>query len=227
MLDWLWHARSLVHPIEYVLIWATFVAINGLGLEYGMLAGVGFAILVFIFEYGRSPKTHDVRAASHVARHPRDTKVLSESRDHIITALRLSGYIFFGSAVGIVKDIYRRLEPDALPETSLGLQVSDTEGLSGQPAPASEVPPRHRRQQYLVLDFSQVSGIDATAARSCFIRLKQLSDERGVIMILCNMKDRIYRLLKNHGVIPVKMTKTSRFLSIQSTVAHSLSTYRS
>ena len=40
------------------------------------------------------------------------------------------------------------------------------------------------RQLYLVLDFHKVSGIDATAVRSCFLRLKQLVDEWGAIMVM-------------------------------------------
>jgi len=112
-------------------------------------------------------------------------------------------------AVGIVKEIYQRLESDALPDA-----VPPAAGAAGADLEASGVGSQggtvhYRRQQYLVLDFSRVPGIDATAARSCFIRLKQLVDERGVIMILTHMRPRISRLLKNHGVIPVRITAMS------------------
>merc|ERR1711965_1115272 len=40
MSDWLYHSRSKVHPIEYIVILLTFLFINLFGLETGMCAGV-------------------------------------------------------------------------------------------------------------------------------------------------------------------------------------------
>lgn len=91
-------------------------------------------------------------------RRPEELQALCEHQRYKITAIRLSGYVFFGSAVGLVKDVTAALEDAA----KLSLD----------------------RQQYLVLDFHKVSGIDATAVRSCFLRLKQLIDERGAVMVM-------------------------------------------
>eukprot|EP00911_Craspedida_sp_UC1_P000094 UC1_evm1s78 len=252
MVDWLWHARKLVHTVEYLLIWGTFIAINALDLELGMLAGIGMAVLVFIFEYSRQPKTDEHRSFSHVSRHPAQHHILTHGDGHTITALRLSGYIFFGSAVGMVKEIARRLDEDATALTSAGgeaevgqlgegrpgkwgqregtgtaeLEVSllntTTQAEQVEPPPlapsdgqttaavgtdgllhVSQLPGcGGKRQQYLLLDFARVPGVDATAARSCFIRLKQLTEERGVTMIMTGMRGRIRRLLIAHEVIP-------------------------
>jgi SulP family sulfate permease len=39
MLDWLWHVRKVVPIQEFLLIWATFIAINATNLEVGFAIG--------------------------------------------------------------------------------------------------------------------------------------------------------------------------------------------
>ncbi|CAH0519744.1 unnamed protein product [Peronospora belbahrii] len=61
----------------------------------------------------------------------------------------------------------------------------------------------HRRPtRFVVLDFSQVSGMDATAARSCFLALK-LSFSLGKIRVVyCGMIPSVEFLLRANDVIP-------------------------
>ena len=41
MYEWLWDVRRKTNPTEHVICIATFLLIQTLGVEYGMLAGVG------------------------------------------------------------------------------------------------------------------------------------------------------------------------------------------
>lgn len=59
-----WSCRNLVHFTEYVLVWATFVAINCLNLELGMLVGVGLAMLLFLVEYSRVRMSESISTVS-------------------------------------------------------------------------------------------------------------------------------------------------------------------
>ncbi|KAE9332815.1 hypothetical protein PF008_g14757 [Phytophthora fragariae] len=62
---------------------------------------------------------------------------------------------------------------------------------------------RERRPtQFVVLDFSQVSGMDATAARSCFLTLKLSFSLGKVCAVYCGMKPSIEFLLRANDVIP-------------------------
>ncbi|KAJ8575874.1 hypothetical protein ON010_g3337 [Phytophthora cinnamomi] len=70
--------------------------------------------------------------------------------------------------------------------------------LHGQPCLDRERQPT----QFVVLDFSQVSGMDATAARSCFLTLKFSFSMGKVCAVYCGMKPSIEFLLRANDVIP-------------------------
>ncbi|CAM9704722.1 unnamed protein product [Chrysoparadoxa australica] len=55
--------------------------------------------------------------------------------------------------------------------------------------------------RYLVLDFSNVSGVDATAVRVCFLMLKQVLKTSGVVPIFATMTPAIERLLSAQQVV--------------------------
>jgi SulP family sulfate permease len=55
--------------------------------------------------------------------------------------------------------------------------------------------------EFVVFDFSQVSGIDATAARACFLRLKNLLRASKVVVVYSELTHSIEGLLRAQGVI--------------------------
>lgn len=55
--------------------------------------------------------------------------------------------------------------------------------------------------EYLILDFSRVLGVDATAARSCFMMLVQLMRASQVIVVFAHMSKEIEIMLRNQRVI--------------------------
>lgn len=70
--------------------------------------------------------------------------------------------------------------------------------LHGQPCLDRE----RRPTKFVVLDFTQVSGMDATAARSCFLALKLSFSLGKVCAVYCGMKPSIEFLLRANDVIP-------------------------
>ena len=54
---------------------------------------------------------------------------------------------------------------------------------------------------YLVLDFTATVGVDATAARSCFLLLAQLLRSAGVTVVFANASFRVLALLRANGVV--------------------------
>ena len=58
--------------------------------------------------------------------------------------------------------------------------------------------------EFLVIDFERVIGIDATAARSCFLMLVQLMHQSNVTVVFTNMKSRIEENLRSNHVITDK-----------------------
>ncbi|KAI9918957.1 hypothetical protein PsorP6_011770 [Peronosclerospora sorghi] len=57
------------------------------------------------------------------------------------------------------------------------------------------------RTRYFILDFEKVSGVDATAVRSCFNATKELLAQHGIVLILASVPTDAERLLRVHDVI--------------------------
>eukprot|EP00596_Hydrurales_sp_CCMP1899_P002626 CAMPEP_0119039864 /NCGR_PEP_ID=MMETSP1177-20130426/9593_1 /TAXON_ID=2985 /ORGANISM="Ochromonas sp, Strain CCMP1899" /LENGTH=260 /DNA_ID=CAMNT_0007004295 /DNA_START=156 /DNA_END=936 /DNA_ORIENTATION=+ len=55
--------------------------------------------------------------------------------------------------------------------------------------------------EFLILDFSEAKGIDATSARSCFLMLVQLMRSAGVTVAFAALTEEMRALLMAHGVI--------------------------
>ena len=55
--------------------------------------------------------------------------------------------------------------------------------------------------EYLVLDFHQVTGVDATAVRTCFLILRQKLEVHGVTLIFTGMAPPIAKLMRAQGVL--------------------------
>ncbi|RMX63647.1 hypothetical protein KXD40_008789 [Peronospora effusa] len=159
------------------------------------------------------------------------TKSNSSRHQDAIVTIRLQGHIFFGSATRIqncVKSavyICASLHGDV--DTSAderGSKINEQSEKSPLLAIKQEnytagthftMPPSlvnlhgqvcvdHRRRptQFVVLDFSQVSGMDATAARSCFLALKLSFSLGKVHAVYCGMRPNVEFLLRANDVIP-------------------------
>ena len=55
--------------------------------------------------------------------------------------------------------------------------------------------------EYLILDFTRVEGVDATAARSCFLMLQQTMKTRGVTVIFAAMNKNVEKILRAQQVV--------------------------
>lgn len=151
---------------EFFIIWITTIIIAATNLEIGIASGLGISVLAFVLQYSRVRNTRRIIKRSNIVRGFPQRTVLGQHRQRIV-ALQLSGYIFFGSALGIVKEV----------KAALGMSV---------PLPSSRKPAKRREYEeqverlqlrgrmYLALDLTHVAGVDATAVRTCFVALAQL-----------------------------------------------------
>ncbi|TDH66117.1 uncharacterized protein CCR75_001393 [Bremia lactucae] len=57
------------------------------------------------------------------------------------------------------------------------------------------------RTRYFILDFEKVSGVDATAVRSCFNATKELLAQHGIVLMFASVPTDAERLLRVHDVI--------------------------
>ncbi|EGZ29741.1 hypothetical protein PHYSODRAFT_470466 [Phytophthora sojae] len=192
MIEWLILTYKKMSLREYAVLWMTFIAVNLVALDVGMLIGVGIAIVNFLLGYLRLPVVNRKPRSSGAARTLAERRVLDEKRE-AIAYFEFSGFLFFGSSVQILdrvqKAVYVRknILEDAgenyadmplTPDENRVLSV--IECLDGSPASDADAVPT----EYAVMDFTSVTAIDATAARSAFLILQKYCSNHNITVLL-------------------------------------------
>lgn len=171
LIEWGLAAWRRVSHAEYAIVVLIAVVIGWAGFLQGLVVGVVAASVLFAIQYSRiSAVKHVLSGAvyhSNVDRPPNERQVLERDGEQI-AIFELQGFLFFGSAAGMVEDLRRRLEdPD----------------------------PQRLPVRYLILDFRRVTGIDSSAALS-FSKLLHLLRARHVTLVLTHLAPRLEHLLR-------------------------------
>lgn len=221
MVEWLVHVYHKVLPREYIVLWMSFIAINWVSLELGMLLGIGFAILNFLIGYSQVRVIARRTKTSAAVRKYAARNFLVQKRDAIVY-LELYGYLFFGSSVQILEDVQKAvrvakpttnihpmhaiLTPSAgmhrngrrasLPMTPISNIEVPIECLDGTPVLSGSGLPT----EYVVMDFTHVSGMDATAARSSLMILQQMCKIHAITVLFADVLPEIRHLLLNNDI---------------------------
>jgi SulP family sulfate permease len=231
MMEWLVHVYHKILPREYVVLWLSFIAINLVSLELGMVLGIGFAIINFLFGYAQVRVVNRRSRSSAAVRKLASRTLLGQKRDAIVY-LELYGYLFFGSSVQILEDVQKavhiRKSRAAIKQKSgkgddLGPQYVDDSGIPLTPVSKRDVPiecldgspaphPDGLPTEYVVMDFSRVSGMDATAARSAFMILQQHCKRHEITVIFANVLPEIRSLLLKNEIVE----EDNFFLNVES-----------
>ncbi|TYZ58433.1 hypothetical protein PybrP1_000244 [[Pythium] brassicae (nom. inval.)] len=108
MTEWMWHARHKMLFREFAIVWVTFLAMNALGLDAGIVLGIVVAGFNFIVSYIAVSSVRRVVKRSRVERDLRERALLQTARLAIVT-LELDGFIFFGSSVKMMDEVRRHV----------------------------------------------------------------------------------------------------------------------
>ncbi|KAJ8577101.1 hypothetical protein ON010_g2102 [Phytophthora cinnamomi] len=219
MVEWLVHVYHKILPREYVVLWLSFIAINMVSLELGMVLGIGFAIINFLFGYAQVRVVNRRSRSSAAVRKLAARTLLGQKRDAIVY-LELYGYLFFGSSVQILEDVQKAVhirkpraalkqkskrkvdidpqfvDDSGIPLTPVSKRDVPIECLDGSPAPHPDGLPT----EYVVMDFTRVSGMDATAARSAFMILQQHCKRHEITVIFADVLPEIRSLLLKNEI---------------------------
>ena len=129
----------------------------------GIFIGIILACVTFVLQASQISAIRTALpggiATSTVRRHPIQQRFLQRAGSQIYV-LKLAGYLFFGTIVGVEKRIRALL---------------DEEAFRTQPI------------RFLILDLSNVDGVDFSAAEA-FTRVNRLLSTRGVDMIVSGTK---------------------------------------
>lgn len=213
---------------EYLVCLSTFLAIVYLGVQRGLFVGLVLAMFVFVVKYSSAPTVSiSSLQQSKVARSYQDRRFLVGCKGSIVS-VKPQGYVFFGTAIRLLEEVKKHiLTNDTDAPHSVTILPSFTHRIvnSGQCSqkerayePNEDSPllghnfdvamellddeiPRDNRVEFAVLDFSNVLGVDATAAHSCFLLLTKLLVASKVTPVYTQLSAGVERLLRAQGVL--------------------------
>lgn len=218
--EWLVEIRHKIFLTEYLVLLATFVAIQVIGIDAGIIFGVIVAVVDHVCTTARASSLKKVSKRSRAVWKPDDWKLLQEhgyqSGNPKIVALEITGSVFFGSSMQLLSNISEEVGLDASTDTSqneLELSIASphrssyllTKGerttsilKAGSISKKGSV--IQSRPNFVVLDLAQVPNLDASSARGCFLQLSKMCAKRGIVVCAAGACPRAEWMLRSHEV---------------------------
>jgi sulfate permease, SulP family len=113
IVEWVVDLRRSLPLGEYLIVPVILLTIITKGLLPGLVVGLVLAVVLFAVNYGRTELVHEVAFGtvyrSNVDRPARERAILNGLADRV-QILRLSGFVFFGMASGLLERIRKRVE---------------------------------------------------------------------------------------------------------------------
>ena len=166
-----------VHRLEYATILIIVVTMGVWDFVVGILIGIILAALSFVVQTSRRTAIRATYsgaiANSTVRRPPVQHRFLKEAGQQVFV-IKLAGFLFFGTIVGVENRIRALLAEEAFSNRPL---------------------------RFLVLDMTNINGIDYSAAEA-FTRINRLLHKRGVKLIVSGLEihSEIGQALRNVGL---------------------------
>jgi CRP-like cAMP-binding protein len=217
--EWMVEIRSRVLLSEYLTIWGTFIAIQVVGVDAGIIIGVLVAVVDNVVNTAQTTTVRKVHKRSRAIWTPAENKILQRHgyfnvAPKIVT-FEIRGPVFFGSSLALLEDLVREIglqesqqQPDlsssesavsASPHHSSFLLVKDVRQRSFLRDPNQHLKPK-APPKYVVLDFSQITNMDASAARTCFLQLCAVCKKQGIVVCAAGVTPRMVWVLRSHHV---------------------------
>ena len=182
LFQWLVRSYRRLSVTEYGVIFLIFVIIVGVSFAVGILVGLIAAAVLFAVEYSRIDIVrHEMTGLEYQTGADGSEKrnELLHLHGGAILIVRLQGYLFFGTADRLRRRVQNR--------------------MSGH----GQGHGRHqhhyqRRPRFAVMDFRRVAGLDSSAVVS-FIRLAQIADREGYVVMLTGLPASAERALARGG----------------------------
>jgi SulP family sulfate permease len=130
LVEWVWGKRHRLAPFEIGFVLAIVLAVALLGFVPGTVFGIVLAVALFVLRYSRvSVIRHELTGStigSNVDRTPSQQQFLASHGEEVLL-LELRGYVFFGTATGVVDVVERRCRA----ERPVSAIVFDFAGVTG------------------------------------------------------------------------------------------------
>lgn len=166
-----------VHRLEYLTIVIIVVTMGAYDFVVGILVGIVLACVSFVLQTSQVSAIRGVLyggvANSTVRRHPVQQRFLLEAGKQV-HVMKLAGYLFFGTIVGVEKQIRELLREESF---------------------------RQQPIRFLVLDLYNVDGVDFSAGEA-FKRTNRLLNQQSVQLVMCGLETEsdVGKSLRNVGL---------------------------
>jgi hypothetical protein len=202
---------------DYLILLATFVSIQIWGIDAGIVIGIVFAGVDYIVSTSQSSSLKRVSKRSRAVWDFDDWKLLQDKayafQSPKIVTYEIKGSIFFGSSLGLLTQLLESTGVKAIAE-----QPQEIDDLRSNIASPRHVPKFKKKQEtpalvsptsssnlkappaFVVLDMSETSNLDASAARGCFLQFAKMCAKKEIIVCAAAAKKRIDWTLRSHEV---------------------------
>ncbi len=174
---WVYETWFKLPKADYFVILLILVVIAIVGFLEGVAVGILVAVILFAVKYSQVDVIkHTLTAATYQSTitRPKLHKRLLRRYGKQVLILELQGYIFFGTANSLLEQIRSHLK-----------NYADT------------------RLCFLLLDFSQVTGIDSSVVLS-FLKMNQLVRNSNASIVLSGLSEDIKTFLRKSGVLDLE-----------------------
>jgi len=208
--EWLIEVSHKLLVSEYLVLIATFIAIQIEGIDAGIIVGLIVAVVEYVVTSSQLPSLRRVLKRSRAVWEPQHRQLLQEmvydSKEPKIVCLEITETVFFGSSLQLFSQICDEIGVDASANDMDEIATKSPRLHSSRTPPSKmqhKKPRLHKKAypRYVVLEMSQVANVDASAARSCFLSLSKLCSRHGIVLCACGANSRVDWILRSHDVV--------------------------
>ncbi|HUU29010.1 MAG TPA: SulP family inorganic anion transporter [archaeon] len=170
--QWLYDGWFRLSRSDYCIVLLILAVIGAAGFLPGVAVGLIAAVILFVVNYSRIDVVKHVltgRTFQSNLDRPPEHRKLLREVGEGLHILKLQGYIFFGTADRLLHQVRCRAN-DRLSEPL----------------------------RFAVLDFSRAPALDSSALFS-FVRMKQLAEERGFVLVFTQLSQNIWKQFERGG----------------------------
>lgn len=172
--QWVYKAWFSLNFSDYLIVIVTLVVINIVGFLEGIAVGFIMSVISFMFNYSQlnvvKQSSSIATTRSNIHRTQPERETLTKKGEQVYI-LELQGYVFFGTADYLLQQVRDRVEQ--IPEHPL---------------------------KYILIDFREVEGLDASGVLS-FIKILKIARQQNLILVYSNLLPKIETQLRQGGAI--------------------------
>lgn len=200
---WLVSGWRRLSRSDYVLVVAIMTLIVTRGYLEGIVLGLIASCLIFALNYSRvrivKHRLTRQQTSSYVERSLEEQTFLTQHGGRV-QVLWLQGYLFFGTAHGLLETLTEWITQPARAEPASSAPTRNRR-TRGRPAMGELASTRGAGTQprFLVIDFRQVTGADSSAAFS-FLKLRDIAESHGVKLVFSSLAPNVRAPLAAEGL---------------------------